>query len=568
MSDSYPENPRGVRQRVSRWSTTHRGTKTLKAAYAQAARDVKRMDPAVREAIGRSNMTRSDLQQIASRHVDAQFRPDRYAGVSRNLGQEVQGRLAESGPAPSRGWIARKNPFSRWNRNQRQGTKALKAALTQAARDVKRTDPRVRWEIGRSHVNSADLAALASSRMDHLFRPEGRFQGVPGQQQNGAGRQGQGQGIQSRDAVLQAPSPQQSEQLNQRIATLQQAILEAQQQTLTLMEENNRLQGEMRQLLEARVQQLQQENAADPAQEPAQQREGDNQLVAGDQQPDERRTEGEAQRGEAQTGEPRATGEAEVGEPRADGEAEVGEAGEPRATGEAEVGEAGEPRTAGEAEVGEAGEPRATGEAEVGEVGEPRTAGEAEVGEPRAVGGAEVGPEVEGAGVQAPAGGWADSAATQGQSVRDAEALASRQSTGELDAPAATTQDPAATPATTVDPQQSGTNPQQPSTNPQQPGTNTQQAGASPQQPRFDVQPQRGPAAGEKTSAELDSKFARDIAFNGSTPLNSVSSQKTEEAVKAGGDNDATKRQQRGGQAPQKPATGNTQKPPTKRDGR
>ncbi|TDW91321.1 hypothetical protein [Kribbella sp. VKM Ac-2566] len=529
MSDSYPENPRGVRQRVSRWSTTHRGTKTLKAAYAQAARDVKRMDPAVREAIGRSNMTRSDLQQIASRHVDAQFRPDRYAGVSRNLGQEVQGRLAESGPAPSRGWIARKNPFSRWNRNQRQGTKALKAALTQAARDVKRTDPRVRWEIGRSHVNSADLAALASSRMDHLFRPEGRFQGVPGQQQNGAGRQGQGQGIQSRDAVLQAPSPQQSEQLNQRIATLQQAILEAQQQTLTLMEENNRLQGEMRQLLEARVQQLQQENAADPAQEPAQQREGDNQLVAGDQQPDERRTEGEAERGEAQTGEPRADGEAEVGE---------------------------------------AGEPRATGEAEVGEVGEPRTAGEAEVGEPRAVGGAEVGPEVEGAGVQAPAGGWADSAATQGQSVRDAEALAGRQSTGELDAPAATTQDPAATPATTVDPQQSGTNPQQPSTNPQQPGTNTQQAGAGPQQPRFDVQPQRGPAAGEKTSAELDSKFARDIAFNGSTPLNSVSSQKTEEAVKAGSDNDATKRQQRGGQAPQKPATGNTQKPPTKRDGR
>lgn len=438
MTDSYPENPRGVRQRVSRWSTTRRGTKTLKAAYAQAARDVKRMDPAVREAIGRSNMTRSDLQQIASLHVDAQFRPDRYAGVSQNLGQEVQSRLAESGPAPSSGWIARKNPFSRWNKNQRAGTKALKAAFTQAARDVKRTDPRVRWEIGRSHVNSADLAALASSRMDQVFRPEGRFQNVPGQQQNGAGRQGQG--IQSRDAVQQAPSPQQSEQMNQRIASLQQAILEAHQQTLTLMEENNRLQAEMRQLLEARVEQLQQENGADPALEPGQQREGTNQLEAGDQQPDERRTEGEAERGEAQTEEPRTTGEAEVSEPHAEGEAEVGEAGEPRAEGEAEVGE-GEPRAAGEAEVGE-GEPRAVGEAETGE----RPVGEAQVGEDNGPqvgeGGApQAGPEAESAEAQAPAEGWADSAATQGQSVRDAEAQ---------------------NPAPTVAPQQAPTNAQQP----------------------------------------------------------------------------------------------------------
>lgn len=547
MTDSYPENPRGVRQRVSRWSTTRRGTKTLKAAYAQAARDVKRMDPAVREAIGRSNMTRSDLQQIASLHVDAQFRPDRYAGVSQNLGQEVQGRLAESGPAPSRGWVARKNPFSRWNRNQRQGTKALKAAFTQAARDVKRTDPRVRWEIGRSHVNSADLAALAASRMDQVFRPEGRFQGVPGQQQNGAGRQGQG--IQSRDAVQQAPSPQQSEQMNQRIASLQQAILEAQQQALTLMEENNRLQGEMRQLLEARVEQLQQENGADPALEPGQQREGANQLEAGDQQPEERRTEGEAERGEAQTEEPRTADEAEVTEPRAEGEAEVGEGGEPRAEGEAEVGE-GEPRAAGEAEVGE-GEPRVAGEAEVGE-GEPRAVGEAETGE-RPVGEAQVGedngpqvgeggtpqagPEVEGAEAQAPAEGWTRTSETQGQSARDAEAQEGRQSTtGELEAPAANAQQPG------VNAQQPGVSGQQPGPNAQQPGVGGQQAGADLRQAVANAQRQQGPASGQQTSAEADAALARKLTFDGHPPLTGVSSEQSNGAVKAGSD-DANRRQ-------------------------
>ncbi len=434
MSEPYPGNARGVRQRVSRWNTTRRGTKTLKAAYAQAARDVKRMDPAVREAIGRSNMTRSDLQQVASLHVDAQFRPDRYGDVSQRLGAEASARVNPARRETRNPLRRISNRYSRWQ-DRRRGTKALKAAFTQAARDVKRTDPQVRWAIGRSTINKADLAALAASRMDQVFRPEGRFQNVPGQQQNGAGRQGQG--IQSRDAVRQAPSPQQSEQMNQRIASLQQAILESQQQTLALMEENNRLQAEMRQLLEARVQQLQQENAANPALEPGQQREGANQLETGNQQPDER-TEGEAERGEAQTEEPRTTGEAEAAEPRTEGEAEVGEAGEPRTEGEAEVGEAGEPRTAGEAEVGEAGEPRAAGEAEVGE--------------------AAVGPEVEGAQAQAPAEGWSRSSETQGQSVRDAEAQEGRQPTGELEAPAATPQSPA--PA--VEPQRASTDPQQP----------------------------------------------------------------------------------------------------------
>jgi hypothetical protein len=582
MSDSYPENPRGVRQRVSRWSTTRRGTKTLKAAYAQAARDVKRMDPAVREAIGRSNMTRADLQQLASLHVDAQFRPDRYGDISQRLGAEAAART-NAAPGQTRNPLRRiGNSVSRWQ-DRRRGTKALKAAFTQAARDVKRTDPKVRWEIGRSHINRADLAALASSRMDEVFRPEGRFQNVPGQQnqngagqqnengagrqnQNGAGRQNQngagrqGPGIQSRDAVRQPPSPQQSEQMTQRIATLQQSIIENQQRVISLMEENNRLQTDMRQLLDARVQQLQQENSANPSLEPGQQREGANQLEGSDQQQGEARTEGEPQartEGEAEVGEPRA--EAEGNEPRAAGEAEVGD--EPRARGEqAESGE----RPVGEAESGER---PAVGDAEVGEDNGPEVG---DGGDPQAT---QSGPAVEGAEPQAApavepssAERWTGSAATQGQSVLEAEAQQDRQNA------------PATTPEPSVDPQQTNTNPQQPGTNPQQPGVNGQQPGTNPQQPgvsgqqpganpqqagvngqpRFNVQPQQGSAAGEKSSAELDAKFAQDKALGGSTPLNSVSSSGSDKAVKEGGD-DANRRQ-RGGQAP-------TRSGPTGREG-
>jgi hypothetical protein len=251
----------GVRARYSRWRATVRGRKTLKAAYAQAARDVKRMDPAVRERIGRANLTKADLQQLASFHVDAQFRPGRYGDMSQRLGQAANTRLQQAGPAPRQGRQTRNplrqivNRYSRWGRNERRGTKALKAALTQASKDVKRTDPRVLQAIGRSTLNRSDLAALAAGRMDQVFRPEGRFQGVPGQQQ-GRG-QAQGAGIQSRDAVRQVPA--QSEQMTQRIIALQQSILENQQRQMTLMEENNRLQAQMRQMLEARVQQLQQQ---------------------------------------------------------------------------------------------------------------------------------------------------------------------------------------------------------------------------------------------------------------------------------------------------------------------
>jgi hypothetical protein len=535
MSQSYPENPRGIRARVSRWNSTRRGTKTLKAAYAQAARDVKRMDPAVREAIGRSNMTRSDLQQLASLNVDARFRPDRYGDLSQRLGQEAQTRLEQAGPAPSSGWIARKNPFSRWNRNQRQGTKALKQAFTQAARDVKRTDPAVRWAIGRSTINRSDLAALASSRMDEVFRPEGRFQAVPGQQA-GAGRQG----VQPPDAGRQEPSPQQSEQMAQRIAALQQSIAENQSRALALMEENNRLQAEMRQLLETRVQQLQQEAA------------GANQAIG--------------------TG--RDLGQQDLGQQ------DLGQQGRPldddvrldnpviRTDQDPNQQQPGENQPAGE--LGEGGEPRAVGEQ--AETGERPAAGEAEVGGGNAP---EVGEGNDPQAAQEPAEDWTVSSETQGESARAAEAAeaaaASPEQTGPEQTGAEAEQPAQADPALTAQAAQPGITGQQAGVTGQQPGPTGQQPGVTGQQPDVTGQQpgvagqqpanqerlaaavgqgsrQQGSAAGEKSSAELDAKFAQEIAFGGGTPLNSVSSQHTDGAVRAGGD-DASRRQ-RNTQAP------------------
>ncbi|MFD7155766.1 hypothetical protein ACFV9C_14260 [Kribbella sp. NPDC059898] len=258
MSQSYPENPRGIRQRFSRWNTTRRGTKTLKAAYAQAARDVKRMDPTVRERIGRSNMTRADLQSLANAHVDARFQADRYANRSQQLAQSVTAQLNRSpDPAPTRNPLRRlANRYSRW-RNTRRGTKALKAAFTQGARDVKRADPAVRWAIGRSGINKHDLSALASGRLNDVFRPEGRFSNVPGQQQ-GQGQQVQGQQMQEPQPT--AAAQQLDDRMTEQIQTLQ-ATIEQQSRVISAMQQNLEAQAQLQGLLETRIQQLQQQVA-------------------------------------------------------------------------------------------------------------------------------------------------------------------------------------------------------------------------------------------------------------------------------------------------------------------
>ncbi|MGZ0151445.1 hypothetical protein ACXJJ3_30630 [Kribbella sp. WER1] len=576
MSQSYPENPRGIRQRFSRWNTTRRGTKTLKAAYAQAARDVKRMDPAVREQIGRAHVTRADLQMLAGTHVDAQFGPDRYGAVSQQLGQDLSART--STPAPTRNPLRRiANRYSRW-RNTRQGTKMLKAAFTQAARDVKRTDPSVRYAIGRSTINRSDLAALASGRMDEVFRPQGRFQNVPGQQQ--------GQQAQVQQAPQQtAAAAQLNEQMSAQIQSLQ-ATIDQQAQTISVMEENLRLQAQLREMLETRVQQLQAELGQTPQVEgpevenPRALEENQNETPAVGE------NTGEPALGE-NTGEPAVgenTGEPALGENT--GEPAVGEnTGEPTLgenTGEAAVGE-----NAGGPAVGEdTGEPvvgEDTGEAAVGEDGEAAAVGE--TGEVAVPGG-----EVENPAAVTEQGGqsprsreWFESAAgnrefdssdlapNEATSETGAEPVAAETGEGELAAgeretgegereageieqPAAeaTAETSTGPQQSTVNAEQSGANPQQPGAGAEQTGANPQQTGANPQKPQRVAeqggqsggdpkQPAKG-GQGERSAGDGLDQAAR-LQATSQRPLTHVSGKHVTAATRAGGSEDGNRRQ-------------------------
>jgi hypothetical protein len=252
MSEPSQEPSRMSRMRtgVSRWRNTRRGTKTLKAAYSQAARDVKRMDPAVRERIGRANMTRADLQMLADTNIGRQFRPELYGQAAQGLEASAAARVQQAGTsaAPTRNPFRRlANRVSRW-RNTRQGTKALKAAYTQAARDVKRMDPAVREAIGRSTVTKADLQAFSQGHMDQVFRPEGR---------NGALAQQPAQSQQ-----VGAPDQQQVVQPQQAQQQMPQQMVQPQQdRTMQLLAEYNQLQAQAAQLLQTRIAQLQAEAA-------------------------------------------------------------------------------------------------------------------------------------------------------------------------------------------------------------------------------------------------------------------------------------------------------------------
>ncbi|GAA1587206.1 MULTISPECIES: hypothetical protein [Kribbella] len=498
MSQSYPENPRGIRQRFSRWNTTRRGTKTLKAAYAQAARDVKRMDPAVREQIGRAHMTRADLQMLAGTHVDAQFRPDRYGAVSQQLGAAMSART--STPAPTRNPLRRiANRYSRW-RNTRQGTKMLKAAFTQAARDVKRTDPAVRYAIGRSTINRSDLAALASGRMDEVFRPQGRFQNVPGQQQ-----------VQPQQPTTAAR--QLNDQMSQQVQSLQ-ATLDQQSQRISSLEQTIQAQVHAQALLETRVQQLQQQIAEngqsgpDLNQQQGRQIDDNVQFVTPVAGPE--------------TSNARAVGEDNGDQSLDDNPGQQTPAGEPPSldtSSEAETGA----RTVGEAETGD----RPVGEAETGD----RGVGEA--GEPRA----EVGDAAQPSMSERWLAGVDENVVADEHLTSDDNLAADGQlsfddlAAEETAAPAVTTEEPtaeAAAPA--ADPQSPGVDPQAPGADtrqptpgqqPQQPQTTGQQPQVTGQQPRGAGEPsqttgQRPAATGQNvTGAQLDGGLAMQSALRG-----------------------------------------------------
>ncbi|WP_433161506.1 hypothetical protein [Kribbella sp. CA-247076] len=239
-----PGRIRRMSNRVSRWRNTRRGTKTLKAAYAQAARDAKRMDPVVRERIGRANLTKADLQMLAETQVAAQFGGQRYGDLAQTVGQAAADRVPGG----------RANRFSRW-RATRRGTKALKAAYAQAAKDVKKMDPAVRESIGRHRITRSDLQALSQGRMEEVFRPEGRPGLSPPAQQQGSGpaqqhaqqpAQQEPLADQIRAAQLQLQATMlQNQQFQLQLEAIQQQLLQAQ------LEAQQRMQALQQQLREA-----------------------------------------------------------------------------------------------------------------------------------------------------------------------------------------------------------------------------------------------------------------------------------------------------------------------------
>ena len=175
------------------------GAKMLKAAYAQAARDIKSMDPTVRERIGRADLTKGDLRDLAQLNVNRRY-DEGYGDLSDQLGAVARGRVVQAtGAAPSR--------FTRW-RNTRRGTKVLKQAFTQAARDARHADPAVLAAIGRSRMQTSDLAALANRRMDEVFRPEGRFTALPPEAQARLGP-AYGQAVPQQPQHFNQPTPEQ-----------------------------------------------------------------------------------------------------------------------------------------------------------------------------------------------------------------------------------------------------------------------------------------------------------------------------------------------------------------------
>ena len=203
---------------------------------------MRRTDPVVRERIGRANLTKADLQKLADAQISGEYGGQRHRDLAQRLNQAAADRVPANG---------RTNRFSRW-RATRRGTKALKAAYAQAAKDVKKMDPAVRESIGKHRITRSDLQALSEGQMAKVFRPEGRMGATPGAQQP-------------------QPQPQsQQPQSAQLDALAEQLLRMAELQLQATMLQNQRLQ-EIQQQLAQTLQQAQQQTTQPQTQTPGQQ---------------------------------------------------------------------------------------------------------------------------------------------------------------------------------------------------------------------------------------------------------------------------------------------------------
>ncbi|MFI5712632.1 hypothetical protein [Kribbella sp. NPDC051620] len=150
---------------------TRRGTRTLKSAYAQAQRDVKRMDPAVLAAVGRSKMNGQDLKHLAHANINGLYGSN-HERFANQLNAQAAAQVQATTPATER----TRNPFKKLaNRREekkavRQGRYVLEQAYAQAKSEVKRIDPAVRQGIGHSRVTKQDLARLSTAQLSAPIR--------------------------------------------------------------------------------------------------------------------------------------------------------------------------------------------------------------------------------------------------------------------------------------------------------------------------------------------------------------------------------------------------------------
>lgn len=235
MSEAEPE-PTTRRQRKAQRKQTRRGRNVLKGTFALLRRDAGKANPETRRLIGAANITKAELQQLAHLNLAAQFRPDLYKEQAQQAQAIVDGRLEAARTAPAGGAI------SRW-RDRKQGTKTMKAAYAQVARDVKQRDPRLHHAVGGMPFSKHDLRDLVRSDINAIVRRADQFNALPGRQQQQPMVQSPPVGEQQ--APGQAVPAQQVSGEFERLAQINQAYVEM-----------NELMGQRLEQLQAQVDEL------------------------------------------------------------------------------------------------------------------------------------------------------------------------------------------------------------------------------------------------------------------------------------------------------------------------
>src|SRR5689334_10118239 len=172
MSEPSAEPRQG---RISRWRARSRGTKTMKAGYALAGRDVKNWDRDVVARIGSSRMTPAHLARLAQVGGNGQVRPDLHAGTSQTMSQRATNRRqrTQRPQSPTRTPLRQAaRRYSRWQ-DARHGTKMVKAAMVLAAKEAKNADPNVRLAMGNDPtMTKTQISNMVQGQMETAFKPE------------------------------------------------------------------------------------------------------------------------------------------------------------------------------------------------------------------------------------------------------------------------------------------------------------------------------------------------------------------------------------------------------------